>query len=99
MSAVQVAPVADLSGEQVWRYLDGGAVRHLLPGPDAAAAVCSQTPWAGWEWRGAAPAERAVLAGLRDCLSCVRMAGCRHVACVNARTVRAEVPWSWRSQP
>ncbi len=86
---------AALAGGPVWRYLDGGAVRHRLVSDGARTAVCGHAPWAVWEWRGGAEAELAELARLRNCLSCVRMAGCRHVACVAARETRAQMPWSW----
>ncbi|MBB3098931.1 hypothetical protein FHR83_006637 [Actinoplanes campanulatus] len=78
----------------VWRFVDGGAVRHLIDEDDATTAVCGHTPWAGWEWLGAAAADAGELGKRRDCLACVRMAGCPHVACrTTAR--RPELPWSW----
>lgn len=81
----------------VWRYLEGGAVRHRLEDDDASVAVCGHKPWAAWEWLGANPVDARRLAGLRDCVSCLRMAGCQHVTCLARRQREQEaLPWSWR---
>jgi hypothetical protein len=55
------------------RYLTGGAVRHLLVGALADAAVCGLAPWTYSRWRGASSqVERDLLALLPDCKLCLR---------------------------
>jgi hypothetical protein len=65
-----VAPTPD---EYTWRYLPGGAVRHLL-GQDRIAAVCGRSPvWYapdGWYGTGT-QAEYETCAGLAACRRCV----------------------------
>ena len=78
----------------VWRFVAGGDRRHQLTA-DGATAVCGHRPWASWEWLGESEVHRREMAKLPDCRSCVRMAGCRHVACVAARDGQ-RMPWSWR---
>lgn len=59
----------------VWRYVVGGAVRHRLSDPGAAAAVCGIESWgARWLGGGSTLVELAQLQGLPDCRNCVRRA-------------------------